>query len=163
MKLNLGCGRDKKQGFVNVDNAPVWRPDVLHDLTSHWPWPNDSIDEIIAWQLLEHIPNLIFFMNEAHRVLKIGAPINITVPWWAGRWQSGDATHCRVFNHETFKPWYDWLDTYAHINQGSIFKSDGPSYDYDPDWQRDRFIQDGGFSRILGIRIILFKLQRRAG
>jgi hypothetical protein len=36
-KLNLGCGDDYKEGFINVDIEND--PDVKHDLNSYpWPW-----------------------------------------------------------------------------------------------------------------------------
>ena len=30
-KMNLGCGENKKPGYVNLDWQPAVRPDVVHD------------------------------------------------------------------------------------------------------------------------------------
>ena len=37
MKYNLGCGTDKKEGYVNVDKYEVFNPDKIIDLEK-FPW-----------------------------------------------------------------------------------------------------------------------------
>ena len=40
MKLNLGCGNYKMNGFVNVDKFADCEPDEVVDLEVFpWPWP----------------------------------------------------------------------------------------------------------------------------
>jgi hypothetical protein len=41
-KLNLGCGFDRRDGFVNADNFPECQPDVLMDIEAA-PWPARSM------------------------------------------------------------------------------------------------------------------------
>lgn len=53
MKLNLGASDDHREGFLSVDIAPP--ADVVCDLRSEWPWPTDSVDEIYAKDLAEHL------------------------------------------------------------------------------------------------------------
>ena len=39
MRLNLGCGYNKREGFVNVDSSPYCAPNFIHDLEEFpWPW-----------------------------------------------------------------------------------------------------------------------------
>lgn len=78
MKLNLGCSDDHKPGYVNVDR--VLPADELVDLDKPWPWPDSSASEIYARHVFEHLPSKIECMNEAHRVLKPGGLLDLTVP-----------------------------------------------------------------------------------
>ena len=72
LKLNLGCGLSKLEGFVNVDIDPEVNPDVVADFTTHLPYENDSVDWIVMFHVIEHIvaakhPALL---DEIWRVLK---------------------------------------------------------------------------------------------
>jgi predicted SAM-dependent methyltransferase len=52
MRLNLGCGVNRKPGYVNVDREAAASPDLVVDLERFpWPWPTDSIDEVA----MEHV------------------------------------------------------------------------------------------------------------
>lgn len=92
MKLNLGCADRHLPDYVNVDIAlPA---DQIVDLSGPWPWPDSSIDEVVALDIIEHLPDRIGTMNELHRVLKPGARAIIETPDAAkgpGFWQ--DPTH----------------------------------------------------------------------
>jgi SAM-dependent methyltransferase len=78
VKLNLGCSDDHKPGYLNVDCAPP--ADVITDLNDRWPWPDSSVDEIFAHDVFEHLHSKIWALNEAHRVLKPGAKLDLAVP-----------------------------------------------------------------------------------
>lgn len=77
LKLNLGSNDDLLPGWVNVDLAPP--ADQIADLRLPWPWATSSVDEIRAWDVFEHLPQ-IHAMNEAHRVLKPGGKLDLKVP-----------------------------------------------------------------------------------
>lgn len=56
-RVNIGCGHDKRAGFLNVDIDPDCHPDVLladHDLSA---LPQGHFEEVLAWDVLEHIPH----------------------------------------------------------------------------------------------------------
>ncbi len=80
MKLNLGGGESKIPGFTSVD---LYDPeaDVKADICD-LPFEHESIDEIVAYQVIEHIPyqnsKLMFF--EMYRVLKPGGTAIIETP-----------------------------------------------------------------------------------
>jgi predicted SAM-dependent methyltransferase len=85
LKLNIGCGFNKLDGYVNVDGFPDCGPDVIWDLErTPWPFPEDSVDEIVAHHVLEHIGQAtdVFFaiVKEIYRVLRHGGEIRINVP-----------------------------------------------------------------------------------
>lgn len=97
MKLNLGCSDDRKPGYIGVDIASGPGVDEVADLNNRWPWEDSSVDEIFAHDVFEHLNNVqktwiagfpvtlhrngkIWAMNEAHRVLKPGGLLDMTVP-----------------------------------------------------------------------------------
>lgn len=98
MKLNLGSGTNKRDGYVNVDRAHG--PDVVHDLELFpWPWPDSSVDEIQASHVLEHLGReasvFIGVMKEMYRVCKPGAKVFIVVPHPRHDDFLNDPTHVR--------------------------------------------------------------------
>jgi SAM-dependent methyltransferase len=78
LRLNLGCSDDHRPGFLNVDIA---RPaDMIVDLARPWPWDDGTVEHIVAFDVLEHLPSKIWAMNEAHRVLEPGGVLEFAVP-----------------------------------------------------------------------------------
>ena len=85
MKLNLGCGNNKRPGCVNVDHSDVCGPDEVVDLEqTPWPWPDDSVDEVLLSHVLEHLgadPKVyLAIWCELYRVCRNGAKVFIRVP-----------------------------------------------------------------------------------
>lgn len=107
MKINLGCGDKKIEGYINVDKYDVFTPDVTHDLeTFPWPFEDNSVDEIRAVHVLEHLgQNAHEFMKilgELHRICKPHAMIFIIVPHPYHYTFLGDPTHVRAVTAEQF-------------------------------------------------------------
>jgi predicted SAM-dependent methyltransferase len=55
LRLNLGCNRNPKPGFTNVDIQPFPGVDLVADLEKPWPWRNGVFDEIVCADLPEHL------------------------------------------------------------------------------------------------------------
>jgi SAM-dependent methyltransferase len=102
MKLNLGCCDALMPGLVNVDIIPGPGVDEVADLREPWPWPDDSVAFIRAVDIIEHLPDKIFTMNEMWRVLMPGGEAEIAVPTTdgPGAWQ--DPTHVSFWNRRSF-------------------------------------------------------------
>jgi predicted SAM-dependent methyltransferase len=101
MKLNLGCGQNKKAGFVNVDKFPQGKPDLLLDLEVFpWPFQDSEVDEVLLNHTLEHLGKDVqtFFgiMKELYRVCQNGARIEINVPHPRHDTFLNDPTHVRI-------------------------------------------------------------------
>lgn len=84
MKLNLGCGTDVREGYVNVDLHGTDPRVVCVDL-SHLPWErweDESVDEILMLDFLEHFPysDTQNILEEVHRILKTDGFVDIQVP-----------------------------------------------------------------------------------
>lgn len=101
--LNLGCGRKRVAGAVNVDLSPALNPDVLHDLNvSPWPLPADHFREVLAYDVIEHLDDIVAAFEEIHRVCRDGAVVRVTVPHFSCANAFTDPTHRHVFGFFTF-------------------------------------------------------------
>lgn len=109
LKLDLGCGRNKKQGFVGVDTFAMDGVDVVHDLrVSPWPWEDNSVSEVHCSHFIEHLTNFegrwerVRFFNELHRILKPGGTCSLIFPHWNSSRFYGDPTHKEAMSEWTF-------------------------------------------------------------
>jgi hypothetical protein len=72
-KLNLGCGTDIQPStnevvWMHLDSAPLAGVDVVHNLTEFpWPLENDTLDEIKAHDILEHLPDAVWTWRRSGR------------------------------------------------------------------------------------------------
>lgn len=102
MKLNLGATDRRFDGYISVD---IVQPAEIHaDLTKPWPWSDSSIEEVLAYDIFEHLPDKIHTMNELWRVLKPGCVAQIEVPCashGAGAFQ--DPTHRSFWTMNDFQ------------------------------------------------------------
>lgn len=101
-KLNLGCGKNYKEGFVNLDSNRAVKVDVYADIEKGLPFKDNTFDYIYASHILEHINNLTGLMQEISRVCKNKAKIKIICPYFASASAYQDPTHVRFFTLKTF-------------------------------------------------------------
>lgn len=83
IKLNLGCGKDKKDGYVNLDISDKVSADIVCDIEDGLPFEVNYFDEVLAYNVLEQISNpkkFIFVMNELHRIIKENGSLTVRVP-----------------------------------------------------------------------------------
>jgi hypothetical protein len=100
-RLNLGCCDALLPEYVNVDI--VERPGIVAaDLRQPWPWSDGSVDHVRAWDIIEHLPDKIFTMNELWRVLRPGGTAEIVVPTTDGTGAFQDPTHVSFWNRRSF-------------------------------------------------------------
>lgn len=99
LRLNLGCGMNRLDGYINVDRDG--EPDLRHDLeVLPWPWSDDSVSEVLLKHVLEHLgrdPKVYLgIMKELYRVCHDGAAIRVTVPHHRHENFFNDPTHVRA-------------------------------------------------------------------
>ena len=85
MRLNLGCGDARIDGYLNIDKEANCRPDKILDLEVFpWDFEDDSVDQILLSHVLEHLgqtPEIyLSIIQELYRICKMGAQIDIIVP-----------------------------------------------------------------------------------
>lgn len=102
MQLNLGCCDAPLPGYVNVDLIPGPGVDQVADLRERWPWPESSAAFVRAWDVIEHLPDKVFTMNELWRVLSPGGRAEIAVPTTDGTGAFQDPTHVSFWNRRSF-------------------------------------------------------------
>jgi predicted SAM-dependent methyltransferase len=107
MKLNLGCGNTKLDGFVNCDVQASCDPDRVVDLEK-FPWPfEDSIaEEVVLSHVLEHLGEsakvYLGVIKELYRICAPNALVRIAVPHPRHDDFLTDPTHVRPILPEQF-------------------------------------------------------------
>jgi SAM-dependent methyltransferase len=149
-KLNLGCGFDKRDGWLNVDNFDACAPDVRQDIES-FPWclPTGSFDHILMKHVLEHVgqdfQTFKRVMQELYRIAAPGGRIEIHVPHVRHDTFWSDPTHVRSFTPLTFqmmskKKNLDWVARRANYTMLALlmevdFEVEETVQVYAPEWQ----------------------------
>ncbi len=138
MKLDMGCGSKKQEGFIGVDQYEMEGVDVVLNIGDDtWEWEDGSIEEIHASHFLEHLTakQRVHFMNEAYRVLKDGGKATIITPHWASNRAYGDFTHqwppvAEMFYYYLKEEWRDTQAPHTDIK----WNPDGFSCDFNATW-----------------------------
>lgn len=100
--LNLGCGHDRREGFVNLDLATLPGLDVVGRFgAEELPFPDGCFDLILAVDVLEHVEFEGAF-RELHRMLSPGGRVVISTVHFTSRNLYVDPTHRRGFSARTF-------------------------------------------------------------
>ena len=121
LKLHLGCGGNRMDGWVNVDTAGA---DVNADLTRPWPFTDESAKFLFTEHMLEHMTPIEAesCLCEAYRVLRKNGIIRIALPCVShictlvadGRWrdqawlQWPQFSHIKTAAEMMNTVWYDW-------------------------------------------------------
>jgi SAM-dependent methyltransferase len=96
LKVDFGCGPNKREGFVGCDVIKFDNVDYVFDIGKEkFPFADNSVEEAHASHFVEHLDatERVHFVNELYRVLKPGAKATIIVPHWASCRAYGDLTH----------------------------------------------------------------------
>lgn len=83
MKLNLGCGPDIKEGYVNIDTCPLDSRVIQKDIRN-LDFPSESVDEIYAKDIIEHMSLSDFreAVKNWSKICKSGAKVFIQTICW---------------------------------------------------------------------------------
>lgn len=110
MKLDIGAGPASTAEF-QIDQVKFpGTTNVMDIVNTPWPFESNFFDEVRAEQVLEHIPNVIYYqesytkewthiyprilvIKEIHRVLKVGGIAHFSVPIDEDAFLQ-DPTHC---------------------------------------------------------------------
>lgn len=80
VKLNLGCGKDIREGYLNIDFLPI-PGSQFFNISSALPIGND-VEEILMIDILEHFEHFIGerLLRQGANMLRKGGVLRITTP-----------------------------------------------------------------------------------
>jgi len=81
-RLNIGCGKFARPGWINLDNKVRPGVDCVADLRAELPFPDKSVDYAVAIHVLPHIrlDALATALARIRRVLKPGGVLRLALP-----------------------------------------------------------------------------------
>ena len=90
IRLDVGCGPFKREGFTGVDIDPTCNPDIVAPMWAI-PLPDSSVDVLYSSHALEHVSKFEVMptLSEWRRLLKPGGLMTIEVPdlaWCCQNW-----------------------------------------------------------------------------
>jgi len=97
VRVNLGSGKDYRLHWINVDG--YYEPADMKFNLAVFPYPfmDNTITEIFASHILEHLPSTVDALEEWWRICKPGAKITIRVPHYSHIAAYENPTHKRFF------------------------------------------------------------------
>ena len=126
-KLNIGCGKRRIEGTMNIDLDPDSLCDAVVDMNhTPWIWADNSIDEIYMFHFLEHCPNPKEILAECHRILRPKGRLHITVPHSSSAVANGCLGHYRTYSYNSLK---DYLKNFKTVHQRLVWL---PHYEWLP-------------------------------
>jgi hypothetical protein len=113
IKIDIGSGRSKLDGYITLDKEPEVNADITFDFENDFIGIlkyNDKfiseVDEIRAYHILEHFrpENKVMIMKRFYDLLKEEGILDIAVPKFPSPASIQDPTHLSFWNKESF--WY---------------------------------------------------------
>ncbi len=150
--LILGCGpRYSKRPDTHCETLLDVRAfdgiDVIHDLNkTPWPFKASSFDEVVAIHVVEHLQDLISFMDESWRILRKGGALYLETPEAGNNYDltHADPTHVRCYRKHTFINYFTrgeapkfgyteklWAILHLEVRNGSIHLHASPCKIFD--------------------------------
>jgi len=103
MNVNLGCGEKKYENCIGVDFRRTKATDVVHDLRKYpWPFEDGEFDNAIATDIVEHMIEVIPFLEECWRIIKPEGHLYIRTTYFMSEQSYWDPTHFHYFAPESF-------------------------------------------------------------
>jgi hypothetical protein len=152
MKINLGGGYKRFSGYFNVDCDTNCKPDYiinLDDINLKLPFEDDSITDIKAHHILEHIGAGYFkLLQELYRVCESGAIIDVKVPHPCHEVYLNDPTHKRPITVEGMRLFSKKANK-LEIERSGTSSTLGIIYDVDFEIVDFKFVYDSFYDSIL--------------
>jgi len=117
VKLNLGCGNKKKDGFLGVDRYPCDAANLICDVSKPLPFQDDSVDEVYMDNVIEHLYDIPTLMREVVRISKRGSCVTIITPHFSSLASWRDPTHVHHLSYFSFDH-FEKLSTMHYVGGG---------------------------------------------
>jgi len=130
-KMNVGCGRNSIEGWINVDSAQLPGVNIVADLEdvrrNPIAMPDNSVEHFLLSHVIEHIQNSLNLMEELWRLAVPGATAEIRVPHGGSDDAWEDPTHVRPY----------FMESFGYFSQPFYGRAD---YGYRGDWKPERIL-----------------------
>lgn len=94
IKIDVGCGSSKLDGFIGIDSLKLDGVDIVHDLNiTPWPFESSSAKQIVFCHSLSHLDKISKILIECHRILVPGGRLEILAPHFSSDNYFTDPTH----------------------------------------------------------------------
>ncbi len=103
LAIDLGCGRNKRRLAFGFDCRVQSEVNAICNIVEPFPLKINCIDVVHLSHVMEHILDLLPFMEEVFRVCKPGAEFHVAVPYYTSRKVFSDPTQVRYITEDTFK------------------------------------------------------------
>ena len=128
--LDLGAGNAQHlPGAIRLDASLAVQPHVVADLNEGLPFRDASFDTVGAYDVVEHVADLVALVEEVHRVLAPGGVFLVTTPHFSSANAYTDPTHRRALGLRSFDYFGEGhpltSQGLAHIATGDIFLEPG--------------------------------------
>lgn len=147
VKINLACGQMRQEGFIGIDKIRTDATDIVLDLEEYpWPIPDNCVDELACSHFVEHVRDLVPFMDDLYRIMKspwvnkdgekITSKVTIVCPYYSSMRAMQDPFHIRPISEASFLYYNkDWRDANKLDHYGIVSNFDF-SYGYQvvPEW-----------------------------
>jgi len=125
-KLNVGCGKDVKEGWINLDQHNRYGADIIFDLNKIFggkkmPFQKNNFDYIYCSHVLEDFNNPLPILNEFVRICKVGGKIEIRTPFETNTFHS--LNHKRAHTLTGFNSFCTYGTDYGIDKQVKVIKS----------------------------------------
>lgn len=119
--LDVGCGTNKIEGAIGLDGNPRTNADIIHDLgVVPYPFEDDEFDLVVSNHVAEHVPDLMAFIVELHRITKDGGRIKLLTPHYTNPDWPNDPTHRNHINSYTFNTFLEGREIFDFYTDVSL-------------------------------------------
>lgn len=119
LMLDVGCGLSKHKGCLGVDVRRLNDVDVIAD-ANRLPFKDNCFAKIFLSHLVEHVYDVVAFMEEIWRVSNDGATICVWTPHFTAYHGYRDPTHAHHFAVESF----DYFDSTTKLGKEFKFSNE---------------------------------------
>lgn len=122
MKLNIGSGEKRIDGFINIDKFPSHKEDLFGDLDTKIDLPDGCAEEVILDNVIEHVDSIVNAMKEIRRLLKKEGVVHIYTPHFTSHSSWRDPTHKHHLSYFSFDMFCK--ERNSHYLGGMLFKAE---------------------------------------
>jgi len=118
--IELGPGDIKCcKEAITIDKVKKESVDIIHDINLGFDFiSSESVDEIHAYHVIEHVDNIEYLMKEFYRILKRNGRVFLSVPHFSNPYFYSDYTHKTMWG----------LYSFCYFSKQQYFKRSVPKY-----------------------------------